>query len=272
MRKTVEEIQLLARAVRRDVLDMTFYSGANGGHLGGALSCADILASLYGEIMDVDPLYPDNPCRDRFILSKGHVALAHYAVLAEEGFLAKEDILSFEKPGSKLQTHEVVDIKRGIEVSGGSLGYGVSIGVGCALSAKRRQEKYKTFVLMGDGECNEGSVWEAIMSAAKFKLDNLFIIIDINKQQLDGMMSDVMPINDFRKACEGFGCAVEEIDGHNIKEVLGIVEKTSFGRPLVILAHTVKGKGIASIEGRVGFHHVRLTSEQYELFRGELED
>ena len=268
----MENMKKLAQAIRRDVLDMTCRAGAQGGHLGGALSCADILAVLYGGVMRVSPELAEDPERDRFFLSKGHVALAHYAALAEAGFFPKEDLLAFEQSGSSLPTHEVQDVSRGIEISSGSLGYGLSVGVGSALSAKRRGQGCHVYVLLGDGECNEGSVWEAAMAAARLGLDNLTAIVDINEQSLDGFTADIMPVHDWQQVWSGFGWQAAEADGHDIAALQSALSSRAEGKPTVVLAHTVKGRGIPSIENKAGWHHARLEQEQYEAFRQELEE
>lgn len=260
----------LAAAIRRNVLDMTYHSGVNGGHLGGAFSSAEILAVLYGEVLAVDSKCPVFEERDRFILSKGHTALAHYAVLAETGFISKEEMMSFEVSGSDFQTHETINLEKGIEVSGGSLGYGPSLGVGSALMAKRRGKTYQIYVLIGDGECNEGTVWEAFMAAARFNLDNITFIIDVNKQQLDGYTADIVAVHNFKEVCKGFGCSVEEVDGNDVGQLLKAFEMHTAGKPKVIIADTLKGKGIPSVEGKTGLHHVRLNEELYKEYKKEM--
>lgn len=269
---STDKIRGLANAIRRDILDMTFHSGVNGGHIGGALSCADILAVLYGETLRISPDNPTDPKRDRFLLSKGHVALALYAVLAECGFISRDEMMSFEARGSDYQTHVAMDLQKGIEISSGSLGWGLSIGVGCALSAKKKGESYRTFVLMGDGECNEGSVWEAAMSAARFSLDNLTVIVDANAQQGDGYSKDIMPVHDMPGVFRSFGFQVIEVDGHDVLQLSDAFRAPANNRPTAIIAHTLKGKGISSIEGKVGWHHIVLTQEQYDAFTHELEE
>lgn len=264
-------IKELAWKIRNDVLDMTFHGGVEGGHIGGAYSAADILAVLYGSEMNVDPNDPTNPDRDRFILSKGHVSLAHYAVLKECGFLSQEDIDSFEDNGSAFSTHELEDIEHGIEFTSGSLGYGLSLGIGTALSGKMKGKDYKTFVLLGDGECNEGSVWEAAMAAVRYKLDKLIVIVDKNGQQLDGYTSEVMPVHDIEKVFQGFGWNTLVINGHDVEEIQQAVQKRIEGIPMVIIAETIKSKGLPSIEGKTGWHHARITEEQYTEFKKELE-
>lgn len=265
-RRSTGKLQALARAIRKDILDMTFHAGINGGHIGGALSSADILAVLYGEVLRVSPDDPTDPSRDRFLLSKGHAALALYAVLAECGFISRDEMMSFEEPGSAFSTHAVMNPGKGIEISSGSLGWGLSVGVGSALAAKRRGDGYRVFVLLGDGECNEGSVWEAAMSAVRFGLDNLTVIVDVNGQQLDGCSADVMPIHDIPGIFHRFGFHVEEADGHDIEQMYSVLHTTKAETPTAIVAHTIKGKGIREIEGKTGWHHTTLSQEQYEAF------
>lgn len=272
MEKAVEYIRDLAWKIRNDVLDMTFHAGVEGGHIGGSFSAAEILATLYGAEMNVDPKNPTNPDRDRFILSKGHVSIAHYAVLKECGFLTQDDLESFEHNGSSFSTHELEDLKCGIEVTSGSLGYGLSIGVGIALSAKRKALNYNTYVLLGDGECNEGSIWEAAMAASKYKLDNLIAIVDKNGQQLDGFTKDVMPIFDIEKVFQGFGWHTKVINGHDIEAIQNAVHENAEGEPRVIIAETIKSKGLPSIEGKTGWHHAHITEEQYLEFKQMLEE
>ena len=269
--KNTAGLKELAHRIRENVLEMTYASGVNGGHLGGAFSSAEILAVLYGKILNWNVNNMTDPGRDRFILSKGHIAIGHYAVLAEVGIISKEEMMSFEKDTSFYQTHEKEDISRGIEFSGGSLGYGASFGVGTALMARKRNMSYKTYVLTGEGECNEGIVWEAMMSAVQYGLDNITFIIDVNKQQLDGMTVDIMPIRDIETVCKGFGCEVISIDGNDVDEVYNALRMEVFEKPKVIIANTIKAKGISSAEGKTGTHHIRLTAEVYNQYKNELE-
>lgn len=266
------ELRDLAKAVRRNIIEMTFHAKTGGGHIGGALSSADIFAALYGEVMNVSPDRTIDENRDRFILSKGHVALGYYAVLAECGFISKEEMMTFEDSGSDYPTHTMMNLSKGIETSSGSLGYGLSIGVGSAIAAKKKGLNYHVYVLLGDGESNEGSVWEAVMSAAKVEADNLTAIVDINGQQNDGYTSNVMPINDIEQVYKGFGWNTVIIDGHNMSEIVEGLRTRSKGKPTVVLARTLKAKGIKSIEGKEGWHHTRITEEQYDRFLKELEE
>lgn len=269
----IEKITNIANGIRKDVLEMTYKSGVNGGHLGGAFSSAEILAVLYGDILKLSPETTTSDFRDRFVLSKGHTAIGHYAALAECGYITKEDLLTFEEPDSVFPTHEMMNIDKGIEISSGSLGYGLSVAVGIALSAKKREQKFKTYVLIGDGECNEGTIWEAAMAAAKYRLNNIVAIVDLNGQSLDGFTSDTMPVYDMEKVWAGFGWNVLSIkNGNDILELIDAFDKLSTDKPNVLVAHTVKAKGIPSIEGKVGWHHARLNEEQYEAFKREMEN
>jgi len=270
--KTKESIRELAWKIRNDVLDMTFKAGVEGGHIGGAFSSAEILAVLYGFVMNVDSQKTQDPDRDRFILSKGHISLAHYAVLKECGFLSQEDIDTFEKNGSLFSTHEVENPGHGIEITSGSLGYGLSIGTGIALAAKMQHRSYRTFVLLGDGECNEGSIWEAAMAASKYKLDNLTAVIDKNGQQLDGFTEDIMPIHNIDQVFKGFGWNTASVDGHDTDALTEALSEAVPGVPTVVIAKTVKSKGICSIEGQTGWHHAHITEEQYMEFKRVLEE
>ena len=245
MKRSLSELKDLAYAIRHDVLNMTYHAGANGGHIGGGFSAADILAVLYGEVLELTPETVTSPERNRFFLSKGHVALAHYAALAETGFIPKEDLDQFEVSGSAYPTHEVMAPDKGIETSSGSLGYGLSIGIGSALAAKMQKRDSKVYVLMGDGECNEGSVWEAVMAGAQFGLDNLYAIVDINGQSLDGYTRSIMPVRDFKGAFQSFGWKTIEADGNNIESLVhAFEEQVSAGVPTAILAYTAKSKGL----------------------------
>lgn len=265
------EIRQLAKRIRKDVLEMIWKAGVNGGHIGGAFSCAEILACLYGRVMNLTPECVRKKDRDRFLLSKGHVALAHYAVLKELGFISEKEMLSFEVSGSPFPTHAVMCPEKGIEISSGSLGYGLSIGVGCALAAKKAGRKYHTYVLAGDGECNEGSIWEAAMAAARLRLDNLTFIIDRNGLQLDGYTERIMPVQDFFAVLSGFGFHTAVVDGHDTSQLCNALCQKKDGMPTAVIANTIKGKGIPSIEGKEGWHHVHLTQEQYDGFLQELE-
>ena len=272
MKRSIESIKDLAWKIRNDVLDMTFHAGVEGGHIGGAFSAAEILATLYGSEMNIDSEDVHNPDRDRFILSKGHISLAHYAILKECGFISLDEMESFEKNGSLFSTHELASPDHGIEFTSGSLGYGLSLGIGVSLSAKMKRKNFRTFVLLGDGECNEGSVWEAAMAAARYKLGNLIAIVDKNGQQLDGYTNEIMPISNIEQVFNGFGWEVKTINGHDIREIQNAIRTQQGNTPVVIIAQTIKGKGLSSIEGQTGWHHARITEEQYAELKQSLEE
>ena len=264
----------LAYNIRKDVLDMTLHAGANGGHVGGAFSAADILAVLFGKVMNIGQSESGSGTvseeGDRFILSKGHVALAHYAVLAECGFFPKEKLLTFEDSGSTLTTHEIMNSEPGLDISGGSLGYGISIGSGIGFVKKERGDISHVYILVGDGECNEGSIWEGALSAAKLGLDNITVIVDHNKQQLDGFTSDVMPMERIGDRFEAFGWNVINCDGHDHDALEKAFLTRCDGKPTAIIADTVKGKGVHSLEGNADNHHIRMTEEEYNQYIMEL--
>lgn len=269
--RQIKELEQLAISIKKDILEMTYNAGINGGHVGGGFSCAEILSVLYGYAMNISPQSVLAEDRDRFILSKGHVSIAHYAVLCEKGFISRDEMLSFERAGGLFPTHEVLNKEKGIESSTGSLGYGLSIGVGMALAAKRKNQKHKVFVLMGDGECNEGAVWEGALSAVKLALDNLTVIIDMNKQQMDGFTKDILPFENLPQVFREYGFTVEETDGHSIEKLVEAFDLENGNKPKVIIAHTVKGNGISEMENKAGWHHVSLTEEQYTKYTLELE-
>jgi transketolase len=265
------DIELMALRMRKMILDMSLFAGGAASHFGAGLSITDILATLYGGIMNLDKTDPTNNSRDRFILSKGHGVLGYYAALACVGYLSESELQEFEKTNSILAGHPVMNRKKGIEFSTGSLGMGLSLGIGVALAAKKRNMSYKTYVLMGDGECNEGSVWEAMMAASHFKLNNLTAVIDHNKYQLGGLNDEIMSVGDIARKTAAFGFDVIEVDGHNIKELYNSFITEAGDKPKMIIAHTVKGKGFSFSENNNAWHHAVLTKRQYELALEELE-
>ena len=269
----IEYISELAKKMRISAIEMGYNAGKNGAHFGGGLSCIEILACLYGGVMNIDPKNPTAEKRDIFIMSKAHGVLALYTALAHTGFFPVEDLKTFEQNETELPGHPVMNPARGIEFSGGSLGMGLSQGVGVALAYKRKNIDNHVFVLLGDGELDEGEVWEAAMSAAHFKLDNLIVIVDKNKLQLDGATFDIMDLFDIDKKFSAFGFDTYSIDGHDILklyEVLKNAVENKNSRPKVIIADTVKGKGISFMENRVEWHHAALSQKQYEVAMLEL--
>jgi len=269
--KNIEKIKEMAKRMRKNVLDMALNAGSSSSHFGGGLSIVDITATLYGVIMKLDPQNPKWEGRDRFILSKGHGVLGYYTALSEIGYISKEDLESFEKDGTYLYGHPVMNRSKGIEFSNGRLGMGLSLGIGVAIAGKRKNIDYKVYVLMGDGECNEGSVWEAAMAGPHYKLDNLVAILDKNNLQQTGPNSEIMNVGDLVSKWKSFGWQVFEIDGHNVPEIydtfLKVKDQTG---PVAIVANTVKGKGFSFSENNNAWHHAPLSSSQYTAALEEL--
>tara|TARA_B100001540_G_C15656171_1_gene573381 strand:+ start:25 stop:858 length:834 start_codon:yes stop_codon:yes gene_type:complete len=270
--KVIERLQAMALRMRKNVLDMALNAGAGSSHFGGGLSIVDITATLFGEIMNIDPKNPEWGKRDRFILSKGHGVLGYYTALSEVGYIAKEDLLNFEKDGGFLFGHPIMKRDKGIEFSNGSLGMGLSLGIGVALASKIKKNNCNVYVLMGDGECNEGSVWEGAMAGAQFNLNNLVAIIDRNNLQQTGSNDEIMSVGDIASKWKSFGWEVEEIDGHNISEIYKtFLLAKKFNGPFAIIAHTIKGKGFSFAENNNVWHHAPMTKSQYEDALLELE-
>ncbi len=263
------QIEEQIRVIRRHIISMIYSAGS--GHPGGSLSCVELLTVLYFSILNHNPRSPDWDMRDRFILSKGHAAPALYAVLAESGYFPVEELSTLRKTGSRLQGHPDKKIP-GIEVSSGSLGQGLSIASGSALNAKIEKSSSKTYVLLGDGECDEGQVWEAAMLASHYKLDNLIAIVDRNGLQIDGLTEKIMRLEPLTKKWAAFGWHVLEINGHDIQEIQSAFEsaKKMKGKPTVIIAHTFKGKGVSFMEWISAFHGKSLTKEELEIALKEL--
>ncbi len=267
---STKELTELAKKLRRHVITMIATAGS--GHPGGSLSAADIIAVLYFKVMRYDPQNPQWPERDRFILSKGHAAPILYAALAESGYFSVEELTTLRKLNSRLQGHTDRTTTPGVEMSAGALGQGLSFGIGTALAARLDARDYQVYVLLGDGECDEGQIWEAAMAAAHFKVDNLVAIVDHNKQQLDGWTQDIMNLEPLTEKWRAFNWNVIEIDGHNINQIQQALEeaKTIKGKPSVIIAHTIKGKGVSFMENNIDFHGKAPTPEQAELALREL--
>ena len=267
----VKRLRKIALQIRKDVLLMTTRAGS--GHPGGSLSCAEIIACLYFHHLRYDPENPKWEDRDRFILSKGHSCPAVYAALSMVGFFPRKELWTLRKIGSILQGHPDMKKTPGIEASTGSLGQGLSIGIGMALAARLDRRNYRVYVLLGDGELDEGQVWEAAMAAAHYKLDNLTAIVDYNKIQLDGPVNYIMSLEPLADKWRAFGWHVIEIDGHDVKQVLDALDAAEEveGRPTVIIAHTVKGKGVSFMEHQVKYHGKALTEEELERALRELE-
>lgn len=257
-------------AYRKTIL--TIIKQANAGHTGGSLSCVDILNVLYNQVMNVSPQTMSSPDRDRYVHSKGHSVEALYTVLADRGFFPREELDTLCKSGSHFVGHPTRKVP-GIEQNTGALGHGLPVAVGMALGAKLDGRSYRVFTIMGDGELTEGSVWEAAMSAAHYKLDNLVAIVDRNTLQITGRTEDVMGLNPLAQRFAAFGFAVREVDGNDVAALSELFAQVPFepGKPNLVLAHTVKGKGISFIEDTAKWHHHVPTDQEMATAIGELE-
>lgn len=254
--------------IRKTLVEMAF--SAKSSHLGSALSCVEILSSLYlGGVMNYNINDPEDDNRDRLILSKGHAAMALYAVLNQAGFISDEELDSFHKSDSPFQVHPKINIKKGIEHSSGSLGQGLPLACGIALAQKLKKKSVKVFVILGDGECNEGSNWEAAAFATHYKLDNLTVIIDKNKLQSSGETVEILSMEPFAEKWNSFGFDTIEVDGHNTTELITVLSNIS-RKPRAIIAHTRKGKGLSFTEDNVDWHFNTLTQKLYDKALVEL--
>ena len=267
----VQNLALTAARSRLLALDMVY--GAASGHIGGSLSSLDILIALYFHVMRVNPDAPQAPERDRFVLSKGHCTPALYSTLAQRGFFPLEELKQFRRIEGHMSGHAEMRHVKGVDMSTGSLGQGLSAAVGMALAGKLDGADYRVYALMGDGEIEEGQIWEAAMSAAKYKLDGLCGIVDVNGLQIDGRTADVMPSEPLDKKFEAFGWKVIKADGHDFDSLRAALAeaRAEKGRPSVILAKTVKGKGVSFMENDAGWHGKAPNAEQYERAMAELD-
>ena len=261
-KKIIKKCSDAASSMRTDCLKAVYNVGNTGAHIGGTLSMIEIMSVLYLGIMkyDINNLLWED--RDRFILSKGHGALAQYAAMKQSGLISQEEFLTFKKNNTFLYAHPSRNIQRGIEFSSGSLGQGVSLGVGVALALKQKCNKAKVFILVGDGECDEGSVWESLMSASQFKLDNIYIVVDKNNIQYDGPTDDIMSTDSLYNKFTDFGFETIETDGHDIESLLNAFSVIS-DKPKAIIANTIKGKGVSFMENNPLWHNGRLTEKQF---------
>jgi len=265
-----KQLKELAHQMRIDIVKMLH--NVKTGHPGGSLSAVEILVDLYFNQMNVDPKNPKWEDRDRFIAAKGHAAPVVYAALAEKGFFPKEELKNLRQLGSILQGHPDMKKTPGIDLSTGSLGLGLSAGLGMGISAKMSNKSYYTYVLMGDGEIQEGQVWEAAMAAVKFKVDNVIAILDNNGVQLDGTVDEIMPLGDISGKFKAFGWNVLEVDGHDIKALDEAIDKAKAtkGVPTIIIAKTVKGKGVSFMEGKNEWHGKAIGDKEFEAAMAEL--
>ena len=266
----IKELELHANNIRKNILTEVY--SANSGHPGGSLSGADILTEIYFEQMDINKENIDSIDRDRFVLSKGHASPLLYGTLKEKGLL-KDDLTTFRKINSNLQGHPNMNEVAGVDMSTGSLGQGISCAVGMALANKLDKNDHRIYTVLGDGECQEGQVWEATMSAAHYKLDNLCIIVDNNNLQIDGHVDEVMSVYPLDKKFEAFNCHVINVDGHDYDQLRAALKEAreTKGMPTVIVAKTIKGKGVSFMEDQQGWHGVAPNEEQYHAAMKELE-
>lgn len=264
------ELTAVCRQARRDIVNML--ADAGSGHPGGSLSAVELMAAVYYTQLRIDPQNPTDPMRDRFVLSKGHAAPCLYAILAQKGFFPREELKKLRKLHALLQGHPVMGIP-GVEASTGSLGQGVSMATGMALGAKAQGQDIRVYTILGDGELQEGQVWEAAMAAAHYKLDNLTVIIDNNGLQIDGPNDEVMSLGDIAAKYAAFGFTVYELaDGHDLDAIIKALQAPANGRPKCILAHTVKGKGVSYMENQVGWHGKAPSDELRKQALAELAD
>ena len=266
-------VNLAKRAQQLRMRALTMVYEAQSGHLGGSLSAAEIVAAMYFHQLRIDPKDPGCPGRDRFIASKGHCAPVYYAALAEAGFFPKEWLKTFRQIGSRLQGHPDRNKLPGVEMNSGPLGDGMPGRVGLALSGRVRGARYHTYVLLGDGESQAGIVWEAAMTASKYRLDNLTAVLDYNGVQLDGPVREVMPLEPLVDKWRAFGWHVFEIDGHNVREILDTLDAAFgiHGKPTMIVAHTVKGKGVSFMENDCAWHGRAPSKDEFERALAELQ-
>ena len=268
---SVKEMGTVAKRLRRHIISMIGKAGS--GHPGGSLSAVEIVTALYFKVLRHKPLDPQWADRDRFILSKGHAAPLLYGTLAECGYFPVDELATLRQLDSRLQGHTDRVACPGVEMSAGALGQGLSFAIGVALAGRLNSQDYRVYVLLGDGECDEGQIWEAAMAAAHFKLDNLVAIVDNNGQQIDGWNRDVMSLDPFNNKWQAFGWQVIEVNGHNLTQLIEAFDQAKLikGKPTVIIAHTIKGKGVSFMENNPDFHGKAPNAEELEIALKELE-
>jgi transketolase len=268
--RSLADLERLARKIRFRLVQMSHRAGTP--HLGSALSCVDILTAAYFSALRLDPREPASPARDRFILSKGHAATALYATLAERGFFPQSWLDDFARHGSPLAEQPAPGCAPGVELATGSLGHGLPVGIGMALSARIQRQDYRVWVVMSDGECNEGSVWEAAMFAPAQRLENLVVIIDYNKWQATGRSNEVMSLAPLVRKWESFGWSASEVDGHDMSALVKVFQRIpdGSGKPVAIIAHTVKGRGVSFMQDDNNWHYRVPKAEEVEAARLEL--
>ena len=270
MSYTISQFESISRHIRGKIIEMSHKSGA--AHLGSSLSCVDILVALYWSVLSIDPDEPSALNRDRFILSKGHAASALFATLAFKGFFPMDVLDTFAMPGSRIEEHPGPQCITGVEAATGSLGHGLSIGIGMALAGLVQQRAYRVFALLSDGECNEGSVWEATMFAAGQHLENVCAVVDFNKWQATGRSCEVMALESLIEKWKAFGWSAYEIDGHDMNALVDILSRfpDGSGKPMAIIAHTIKGKGVSFMEDDNNWHYRIPTADEVIAAKEEL--
>ncbi len=271
MQRDIKKMETIANRIRRNIVEMVYRE--QSGHIGGALSIAEVMTALYFDVMRVDPKNPDDPNRDRFVLSKGHTAPALYATLAEAGFFPREWLFeSFRGIDSKLQGHPCMNKTPGVDMSSGSLGVGLSTACGMALGAKAQNKDFRAYCIMGDGEIDEGQIWEAAATARHFALDNLTAFVDVNGLQNDGRTCDILNMYDIAGKWRAFGWNVLEVDGHDFKQLFSALDaaRATSGLPSVIILYTTKGKGVSFMEDMVVWHSKSPSKEEYEQAMAQL--
>lgn len=269
-KKTIRELEIIAVKLRKNIIEMLYR--AKSGHPGGSLSAIDAIVALYFSHMNHNPKKPNDPDRDRFILSKGHAAPALYSALAESGYFSKKELINLRKMNCILQGHPACLCTPGIEASTGSLGHGLSFAIGIALAGILDNRKYKVYAMLGDGETNEGQIWEAAAAASHYKLKNLTALIDRNFLQIDGPTEKIMKLESIRDRWTSFGWNTIEIDGHDIKKILETLDETKFNEtPNMIILNTIKGKGVSFMENNVDFHGVPPNEMEFKLAIEELD-
>ncbi|WP_299094627.1 transketolase [uncultured Metabacillus sp.] len=267
----IEELEDIAIEMRKTAV--TMIHKAQSGHPGGSLSAADLMTALYFKEMNIDPNNPNWEDRDRFVLSKGHVCPIQYSALALKGYIPYDTIYTLREYGSPFQGHPDMKKCPGIDISTGSLGQGLSCGVGMAIAAKRDKKDYRVFSLVGDGECQEGQIWEAAQTAVKYQLDNLIVFVDNNRLQIDGFCDEVMPLQDLEKKFEAFGLETKRINGHSMKEIVETLDEIRVaknGKPKCVILDTVKGKGVSYMEDVADWHGIAPNDEEYKQAIAEI--
>ena len=268
--KDIKELEKISNEVRKNIINQVYI--AKSGHPGGSLSCADILTVLYFNQMNIEPKNPDSPLRDRFVLSKGHCSPALYAVLSEKGYFEKEKLKEYRSLQGNLQGHPDMNKVPGVDMTTGSLGQGLSVANGMALSSKLNHYGYRVYCLLGDGEIEEGQIWEAAMTSYKYKLDNLCVIVDNNNLQIDGNIEEIKGLDNIEGKFKAFGFKTIVIDGNNIEQIIDAFETAKLvkGQPTAIIAKTIKGKGVSFMENQVGWHGKAPNEEEFNKAIREL--